>query len=88
MRGADPAVDIEGHLLDVATGLDIAGRDMQRWPREFLVEMVAAYPRLDLGERFTACFAEQAARKPGSSAAAAVRGGVAERISTNPLEGL
>jgi hypothetical protein len=81
MRGADPAVDMEGYLLDVATGLDIAGRDVQRWPREFLLEMLAAYPRLDLGERFTACFTEQAARKPDSSAAAAVRGGIAARIA-------
>ena len=59
---------------------------MQRWPREFLLEMLAVYPRLDLGERFTARFAEQAARKPDSSAAAAVRGGLAERIAANPLE--
>jgi hypothetical protein len=88
MRGADPAVDMEGHLLDIATGLDISGRNADRWPREFLLEMVAAYPRLDLGERFAACFADQAARKPDSSAAAAVRGGIAERLAANPLESM
>jgi hypothetical protein len=88
MRGADPAVDREGYLLDVATGLDISGRDVARWPREFLTELLAAHPRLDLGERFTACFAEQAARKPDSAAAAAVSSGIADRIATNPLESL
>ena len=88
MRGADPAVDMEAYLLDVATSLDISGRNMHRWPRAFLLEIVAAYPRLDLGERFTACFVDQAARKPDSSAAAAVRGGIAERIAANPLESL
>jgi hypothetical protein len=88
MQGADPAVDMEGYLLDVATGLDISGRNMQRWPHELLVEMMAAYPRLDLAERFTACFAEQAARKPESTAAIAVRSGIARNITENPLEKL
>jgi hypothetical protein len=88
MRGTDPAADHEGYLLDIATGLDISGRNLQRWPRELLVELLAAHPRLDLGERFTACFADQARRKPDSSAADAVRNGAAERIAANPLEGL
>jgi hypothetical protein len=88
MRGADPAVDPEGHLLDVATGLDISGRDPQHWPAGLLAEIVAAYPRLELGERFLACFHDQAARKPHSSAADAVRAGVADRIAANPLDRL
>ncbi len=88
MRGADPDADAEGYLLDVATGLDISGRNLQRWPRDLLAELVAAHPRLDLGERFTACFVDQATRKPQSTAAAAVDNGIAERIATNPLEGL
>jgi hypothetical protein len=87
---ADPDVhaDPEGYLLSAATGLDISGRDPQRWPTGLLTEIVAEYPRLDLAERFTACFRDQAGRKPDSSAAAAVRGGIAERIATNPLEDL
>ena len=88
MRGTDPAVDPEGHLLDLATGLDIGGRDADRWPAELLAELVAAHPRLDLAERFTACFRDQAARKPASSAAAAVRNGIAERLAANPLDAL
>jgi hypothetical protein len=88
MRGIDPSADREGYLLDIATGLDISGRNVRRWPREFLVEMLAAHPRLDLAERFTACFADQAARKPESTAAQAVRNGIAEQIAANPLEAL
>lgn len=88
MRGTDPALDPEGHLLDIATGLDIGGRNADRWPAELLTEMVAAHPRLDLAERFTACFREQAERKPDSTAAAAVRAGIADRLVNNPLEEL
>jgi hypothetical protein len=88
MRGTDPAVDAEGHLLDLATGLDISGRNAERWPTEFLTELVAAHPRLDLADRFIACFRDQAERKPDSSAAAAVRSGVADRLASNPLEQL
>ncbi|MDT4915892.1 MAG: hypothetical protein QOH89_592, partial [Pseudonocardiales bacterium] len=46
------------------------------------------YPRLDLAERFTACFRDQAERKPDSSAAAAVRSGIAERLAGNLLDRL
>jgi hypothetical protein len=85
MRGAEPG-DAEGHLLDQATGLDISGRNLDRWPPQLIEEVLAAYPRLDLAARFAACFRDQAARKPDSSAAAAVRSGIAERLATNPLE--
>lgn len=88
MRGADPARDAEGHLLDLATGLDIGGRNAERWPPELLAELVAAYPRLDLAERFLACFRDQAERKPASSAADAVRSGIADRLAINPLDRL
>lgn len=82
----DPAVDPEGHLLERATSLDISGRGAGEWPAELRAEVLAAWPRLDLAARFTACFADQAARKPDSSAAAAMRSGLAERIAVNPLD--
>jgi hypothetical protein len=83
----DPAVadDPEGYLLAAATSLDISGIDPQRWPDELLHEVVAAHPRLDLGPRFTACFRDQATRKPGSAAAVSVRSGIAARIAANVL---
>jgi hypothetical protein len=86
MAGTDPAVDYEGDLLDRATGLDISGRGVEQWPAGLLADLLAAYPRLDLAARFTACFREQARRKPDSTAAAAVRAGIADRLAANPLE--
>jgi hypothetical protein len=82
----DPAVDPEGHLLERATSLDISGRRQEVWPADLRAEVLAAWPRLDLADRFTACFADQAARKPDSSAAAAMRSGLADRIAANPLD--
>ena len=81
----DPAADPEGHLLERATSLDISGRRLEEWPADLRADVLAAWPRLDLAGRFTACFADQAARKPDSSAAAAIRSGLAGRIAANPL---
>ena len=83
----DPALDPEGHLLERATSLDISGRRLDEWPETLRADVLAAWPRLDLAERFTSCFADQAARKPDSSAAAAMRSGLEERIAANPLKG-
>lgn len=81
--GADP----EGHLLELATGLDISGRDAGGWPEDLRRAVLDAHPRLDLAAEFTACFEDQARRKPGCTAAAAVASGIAGRIAANPLEG-
>jgi len=83
----DPAFDPEGHLLERATSLDISGRRLDEWPAPLRADVLEAWPRLDLAERFTACFADQAARKPDSAAAAAMRSGLGERIAANPLKG-
>jgi hypothetical protein len=82
----DVREDPEGHLLELATGLDISGRNAAAWPEDFRREVLEAYPRLDLAEQFTACFRDQAQRKPRSTAAAAVASGIAGRIAANPLE--
>jgi hypothetical protein len=81
----DPEMDAEGHLLQIATGLDISGRHAEKWPAELRLEVLDRIPRLVLGEEFLRCFEEQAHRKPDSSAAAAVRSGIADRIMANPL---
>ena len=82
----DPAFDAEGHLLEVGTALDISGRDPDLWTPELRAEVLAAHPRLDLATEFLACFRDQAARKPDSSAAAAVRNGIDRRLAANPLD--
>jgi hypothetical protein len=88
MTAVDAATDPEGHVLARATSLDISGYDPQHWPAELLSEVIDAHPRLDLGVRFTACFQDQAARKPDSTAGVSFRGGITERIANNPLERL
>ncbi len=82
----DPAVDPEGHLLCIGTGLDISGRNAELWPETLRADVLDRYPRLTLREEFLACFRDQAARKPTSSAADAIASGVAARLAANPLE--
>ena len=82
----DVAEDPEGFLLEIATALDISGRNPHWWSSELRTEVVADFPRLDLGTEFTACFAAEAARKPDSSAASAIASGISDRIAANVLD--
>ncbi|MBP2403145.1 HD domain protein, cyanamide hydratase family [Streptomyces netropsis] len=84
--GVDVAQDPEGHLLAYSTSVDISGRGADALPAELRAEVLGRYPRLGLAEEFTACFREQADRKPDSAAAAAMRGNIAARIAANPLD--
>jgi hypothetical protein len=81
----DPAIDPEGHLLCIGTGLDISGRHAELWPETLRADVVERYPRLTLRDEFLQCFQDQADRKPVSSAADAIASGVAGRLDTNPL---
>ncbi|MEU8776812.1 HD domain-containing protein [Streptomyces sp. NPDC048606] len=80
----DVDLDPEGHLLERATGVDISGRNAEDFTDAFRAEVLARHPREGLAQEFLACFRDQAARKPESSAAAAVRGGLAERVLADP----
>lgn len=82
----DPATHPEGYLLCVATGLDISGRDADRWPAELRQAVVERYPRLDLRDEFIGCLDAQARRKPQGAAAEAVASGIAARMAANPLD--
>ncbi len=82
----DPSVDPEGHLLELATGLDISGRHPEWWPSDLRDEVVSSYPRLGLRSEFLHCFRDQAGRKPDSLAGRAVASGIAERIAANVLD--
>jgi len=78
--------DPEGFLLGIATGLDISGSNPQWWPADLRAEVVADFPRLGLAAEFTTCFAAESARKPESSAAAAMADGISARIAANILD--
>ena len=82
----DPALDVEGNLLEIATGLDISGFRADALPLSFQEEVLAAYPRLTLAAEFGACVTDQAARKPTTQAARIVANGVERKLAANPLE--
>jgi len=78
--------DPEGHLLELATALDVSGRDPGHWPADVRAEVLERYPRAGFAGEFLGCFQQQAERKPGSPAAQFVRGGFADRVRANPLD--
>ncbi|UKF25744.1 MULTISPECIES: HD domain-containing protein [Clavibacter] len=84
----DPELDVEGHLLEVATGLDISGARADALPEEYLREVLAVHPRGDLAAEFGACVVDQAERKPATAARRLVDGGIIAKLAANPLEAL
>ncbi|WP_150951899.1 HD domain-containing protein [Microbacterium testaceum] len=84
----DPSMDAEGHLLEIATGLDISGARPDALPEDFRREVLAAHPRGALAAEFGACVLDQAARKPDTAAQRLVDGGVVAKLAANPLESL
>ncbi|MBJ2119756.1 cyanamide hydratase [Arthrobacter sp. MSA 4-2] len=82
----DPAMDVEGYLLEVATGLDISGSRADVLPHGFVREVLSAYPRLTLADEFTARVTDQASRKPDTAAHRLVHDGVAAKLTNHPLE--
>lgn len=82
----DPQVDVEGHLLEIATALDISGARFDVLPAEFRREVVSAHPRGTLAQEFGACVLDQAGRKPTTSARRLIDGGLIQKLDHNPLE--
>lgn len=82
----DAAEDPEVHLLELSTGMEITGRRVEEIPAALRAEVLEAYPRLNLATEFTACFEDQANRKPDGRAAEFIRAGLAGRVSVNPLD--
>jgi hypothetical protein len=64
----DPAVDVEGHLLEVATSLDVSGAAPERWDDGLRAAVAARLPRLGFSEEFGGAVHAQAIRKPDSAA--------------------
>ena len=79
--------DPESHMLQVATGWDVAGRRPEEFPVDTRAEVLARYPRQGFGDEFLACFEDQARRKPDSAAAVSIANNGAGRIKANPLDG-
>lgn len=84
----DPLEDVEGHLLEVATGIDVSGRHVDLVPSELQLEVVTAWPRLDLATEFAECLRLQGERKPASRAADLTRAGLADALRDHPHEHL
>lgn len=84
----DPALDVEGYLLEIATGLDISGARADDLPLDLRRAVLAAHPRLDVAAEFGAGVADQAERKPATQAHRLVAGGVREKLAANPLESI
>lgn len=84
----DAGLDLEGHLLERATGLDISGAGADVLPEPYLREVLAVHPRGSLAAEFGACVVDQAAWKPDTAARRLVEGGVVDELARNPLETL
>lgn len=82
----DPAMDVEGYLLETATALDISGARADVLPAAFVDEVLSAYPRLQLAQEFGDGVTGQSARKPHTSARRLVDGGVVDKLANHPLE--
>ncbi|MET4053385.1 hypothetical protein ABID81_002761 [Frigoribacterium sp. PvP054] len=81
-------LDVEGHLLERATSLDVSGVGGDDWPVELLGALVGRLPRDGFGVEFGGLVSAQAHRKPGSEAARTIRAGMRVRIAANPLDRL
>ena len=86
--GVEPALDAEGHLLEIATGLDISGARPDALLEVFRREVLAAHPRGTLAAEFGSCLSDQASRKPDTAAKRLVDGGLIVKLAANPLERL
>jgi hypothetical protein len=76
----------EAYLLWHATGLDVTGHRYGDLATEITKDVIARYPRLDFKRGFSDLLAGQAARKPTCWAAAAIAGGIGDRIAAAPFD--
>ena len=84
----DPTMDVEGHLLEIATGLDVSGARPDALPRDYLAAVLIELPRGTLAADFGDRVAEQAERKPTSHAARILRGGLRDKLAHHPLDAI
>jgi hypothetical protein len=75
----------EAYLLWHSTGLDVGGDRHGDVSPKTVEAVLAAYPRLDFKEGFTALIADQAGRKTGCWADRAFAAGIGDRIAAAPF---
>ena len=73
-------------LLWDSTGVDVSGDRMDDVRPASIPAVVAAYPRLDFKQKFSALFADQAARKPACRAAEMVAAGSLAGCANAPFD--
>jgi HD domain len=81
-----PDAGTEVVLLWDAAGVDVTGERFTDIRPALVPELLAAYPRLDLKQEFTALLVDQASRKPTCPAAAMVAAGMLEDITQAPFD--
>jgi hypothetical protein len=81
-----PDTATEVVLLWDAAGVDVTGERFTDIRSALVPELLAAYPRLDLKQEFTALLVDQASRKPTCPAAAMVAAGMLEDITHAPFD--
>jgi HD domain len=75
----------EAYLLWHSTGLDVGGDRHGDVSPKTVGAVLAAYPRLDFKDGFTALIADQADRKTGCWADRAFAAGISDRIAAAPF---
>ncbi|GAB3410262.1 HD domain-containing protein [Schumannella luteola] len=81
-----PVDDPDGHLLEIATGLDISGARPDALPTELVDAVLARFPRGELGTEFGALVTAQAQRKPSTQARRLVESGLVGKLAAHPHE--
>jgi HD domain len=76
----------EAHLLQIGVGADVSGRGLDAFDPAFRSALLSHYPRAGFGTEFLRLMQDEARRKPSSAAATLLHGGLAQRISANPLD--
>lgn len=82
-----PVTDPDGHLLEIATALDISGARSDALPTELVEAVLARFPRGTLGEEFGSLVSQQARRKPTTQAHRLIEGGLVAKLAMHPHEG-
>ncbi|MFT8359303.1 hypothetical protein [Bifidobacterium aquikefiri] len=83
----DPEFDMEGYLLETATGLDVSGKRADVLPRSFTAEVLERYPREGFGREFVGLVRSQSVRKPDSAAHRMMANGLERKLTRkHPLD--